>query len=112
MKLNLTDKQAKVVEAALDLYSRIGMGQLEDVAHVLGRHFEHVNSWDLIQQHIYRLKRAAFPNSAAHIGTGSWGISNKQVPESFRVAYEIQQVMRGDECPLKITQEPLATVEK
>lgn len=110
MTIELTDKQANVVIEALDHYSRMGMGQLEDVAHLMGKHFAHIHPWDLIETHIGRLKQAAFPNTAAHTCGGSWSIANKQVPEPFRIAYEIQQVLRGDKHPLKITTEPLAKI--
>ena len=110
MKIELTEKQAQVVIEALDHYSRMGMGQLEDVGHLLGKYFHGVNSWDLIDCHLKPLKITAFPNSPIHRGGGSWGITNQQVPEPFRIAYEIQQVMRGDEHPLKITKEPLAKI--
>lgn len=111
MKLELTDKQVLVVMEALDHYSRTGMGQLEDVAHLLEKYYPEIkDKWELIEKHIRPLKRAAFHWSGSHSGNGSWSITSHKIPEPFRMAYEMQQVIRGDEHPLKTTTEPLCKI--
>ena len=63
----------------------------------------------LNKDYVYPLKRAVFCHPC-HSGNGSWSIVNKNVPEPFRIAYEIQQVIEGKAHPLKITKEPLAKI--
>lgn len=96
VKLELTIDQAKVVEDALDLYSRIGIGQLEEVEHVLKRKFGFFNvvdkntpiNWDAFNQAIkYAKLYIGFEPNA------SYGIGNKKVSVSVKRAFEIQKTL-------------------
>jgi hypothetical protein len=127
-QLSLTEKQAQVIIDALDLYSRVGMGQLEDVAHVLrlySKPSEKYAEWNRIDM-VQNLMREA---AVAWVGNAGsyYGITNQKISDVFRVAFDLQQVIRHrlawdknpeggvfvrfDE-PMKYSQEPLAKINK
>lgn len=91
MKLELNDKQARIVINALDIYSRIGMLQLDAVAHLLGDLGLHQDPWkvkeffDVIKRELFEL-----PPGANH------GICSPKVPDVCKIAYDIQCVIRKD----------------
>ena len=116
-------KQMYIIRAALDLYARMGMGQLDvAVGEFLQRHFSeqvhrHVMTENLdhdptfvptpvMVRHIVttlinELKKVVF----GHPPNGSWGIFNEKVPEACREAYDIRQMVgralhahRMEEC--------------
>lgn len=94
MKIELSDKQADVLIAALDLYSRIHLGQFEEVANVarmydvsrLNGDYEAHNEFD-----------DAIREAKTILGfcrNGSYGIFNERVNDVARVAWDMQQVIR------------------
>lgn len=99
--LELTEEQAVTVKNALDLYSRIGIGQLEEVAEVLKRQFDFKFNteldasqqltpvwWDEIKSSFYVAK--------AYLGFergASYGISHKDVSVAAKRAYEVFKVL-------------------
>lgn len=120
--LNLSQKQAEILIRALDLYSRIGIGQFEEVLNV----YDHGLKLDHFQREQIRKALNAAKAEAGHPANGSYGIHNPEVRDEFRTAYDIQQVVHNrlalvrnpkggitvdfDE-PRQIGTEPLAKIE-
>jgi hypothetical protein len=108
MKFTITveDKQLRVINDALDMYSRMGMGQLDvSVEEFLRMHFyklyyeepaaEETTPPDLtrgklVEAYINDVKALVF----GHPPNGSWGIYNDKVPQRCREAYDLKQVFR------------------
>jgi hypothetical protein len=119
--LTLSQKQAEVLVRALDLYSRIGIGQFEEVLDVYDRELK----LDYERRERFRVKLNQAKNEAGHPSNGSYGISSPEVRDEFRVSYDIQQVVRNKlalvrnpeggitvdfDTPRAIGKEPLATI--
>lgn len=95
-RLEMNSEQARAVIAALDLFSRIGMGQLEEI--------EHFIAWEgvlkirephtLIMRDALRDLCNQMKAILGHPTNGSWGITNAEVPKRCRVAYDLQCVLR------------------
>jgi len=120
--LTINKKQAEVLIAALDLYTRIGIGQFEEIVNVYDRAAKLPlvirdgmrNGFDFVKQLV------------GHPTNGSYGIHHQDVDDDFRVSYDVKQVIRNrlawdrapkggmqvdfDE-PRAIGIEPLATIE-
>lgn len=91
-QLNLSEEQARVISSALDLYSRIGIGQFEEILNVLKMYDKKVFSKDTstADKLLQEVKREVYdltPNS-------SFGIYNENVPNRFRVAWDIKKVIQ------------------
>jgi hypothetical protein len=130
--LTLSRKQAKVLVSALDLFSRIGLGQLEEVEQVAQRHGLYTakpgketpssSEHALIRRWLAELKMLIYgfePNA-------SFGIFNPRLPAAFKISHDLEQVIRHklawtanpkggsavDFCePLISSNEPLAKME-
>lgn len=98
LKLNL--EQARVVSNALDLYSRLGIGQLEEIAWLvksdeIPMFTQGVTkpkpaqlTHDLIQDKLYDIKQLLmYPTNA------SYGIGAEHVPVSAKRGYEVKKVL-------------------
>lgn len=88
--LTFTAQQADVLVRALDLYSRIGIGQFEEVASV----YDHGLTLRVEQREKVVGCLMDAKNAAGHPSSGSYGIHNANVHDDFRVAYDIKQVVR------------------
>jgi hypothetical protein len=109
--LHLTEEQLRLVQTALDFYSRVGIGQFEEIKnhptftnHLrnefkdengktdYGRYHEVRDIVDtiLVQPRNMLLGDLKLPKNA------SWGIHNPDVDESCRVAFDIIQVIRHE----------------
>lgn len=121
--LTLNEKQAEILIAALDLYSRIGIGQFEDVLNVYDRNLK--LDYEVREQLRRDLNKAKI--AAGHPPNGSYGIHNPEVRDEFRTAFDIQQVVRhriawdrkpeggiqvNFDTPRQIGTEPLAEISK
>lgn len=94
--LTLNERQAEVLVAALDFYSRIGIGQFEELVHVYegaqmglgdatsGAKLQAAKRYIEDAKH----ELTGFPANASH------SILNPKVNDTFRVAYDIQKVVR------------------
>jgi hypothetical protein len=89
--LTLNEKQAQILVSALDLYSRIGIGQFEEVLQVYDRDLK----LDHDQRERIRKALNVAKGEAGHPSNGSYGIHNPEVRGEFRTAYDIQQVVRN-----------------
>jgi hypothetical protein len=88
--LTLSEEHAQIVVKALDLYSRIGIGQFENILEVYDQGFVVTGELrDTARGCINRVKLIF-----GHPENGSHGIHNPKVNDDFRVAYDIQQVLR------------------
>jgi hypothetical protein len=88
--LTLNEDQARILIRALDLYSRIGIGQFEEVAQVYDRGLK----LDLPTRDRIRVGLNIAKAEAGHPVNGSYGIHNAKVDDEFRVAYDLQKVVR------------------
>lgn len=85
--LTLTEEQAGVLTDALDLFVRIGIGQFEVVVEV----------YDPCGETRHNIK-ALLLAAKEHAGlprNGGPGIHNSKVPDRFRAAFDLKQVVRN-----------------
>ena len=78
--LELSEEQLKVVGYALDSYKRIGMGQFGYLDFV-----EQEGGHSLIRDALYAVEKLANKH---------YGIRHGNIDDKFRVAYDIEQVIR------------------
>jgi hypothetical protein len=127
--IHLTERQARVIVDALDLFSRIGMGQLKEVAYVLRQNPLPSYDPDLeIRTNLLFKIRDKLDILARYWmkGPGYYGITSKSISDKFRIAWDIQQVVRhrlawdrnpkGDitidfDNPMKTSEEDLPKIE-
>lgn len=122
VKLTLTERQACILRDALDIYSRIGIGQFDKVVDTYDR-----NGMMTPQQRedVEKLFKSA-KIVCGHTHNGSFGIHNPLVNDTFRKAFDINQVLRNKIAwsrapqggvgvdfyePHRISEDPLPTCE-
>lgn len=88
-ELKVTDRQISVLIDALDLYSRIGIGQVEEVAEVLRKLYPDHCKYD-DRKLLADFKMKVFEHGI----NGSWGVCNEQVHDNCQVAYDIEKVLQ------------------
>lgn len=98
--LELTPEQAVATSRALDLFMRVGLGQLEAVTDLLQTESLHVRngqgqaptaSLDTIADVEYALLQAK--KAMGHDATQSFGITNENVHIDAKRAYEVNKVL-------------------
>jgi hypothetical protein len=89
-KLTVSEQQAAIIANALDLFSRIGLGQFEEIMRVYDRN--HVVPLEAREQARNFLKAAKI--EVGHTSNGSFGIHSPKVSDDFRAAYDLLQVIR------------------
>jgi hypothetical protein len=90
--LTLTSTQAHVLLGALDFYSRIGIGQLEELLRVLPTY----GQLSEVQQGVaYEAVRKLKQLLTGFDMNASWGIASREVKECYKIVYDIQQVLRN-----------------
>lgn len=122
--IELNEEQMRVMEDALNIYSRLGLGQLCIVAEFLDTAFydkckeKGINHWDMRQLWTDVWAKTIFGFSPG----ASYGIGHPEVPERCTVAYEMQKCIQNElskdqteysvwkNKPLKYSSEPLITV--
>jgi hypothetical protein len=90
-KVELTAEQCDTLCAALELYGRIGLGQLE----VVGEHMHHLHKSKELK--VYEVRDLLAEVKRRYTGFmlgASYGVGNKEVPESFTQALDMYQVVR------------------
>lgn len=127
--LELTEAQAQVIIEALDAFSRIGCGQFGTVREMVCWNWS--SAWQDLKREkadaaLADAQAALFPELGSY--HASYGIPNRQVPLSFRRAYDIKKHVekavsiardpnpsfRGvnyDGAILNVSDEPLPTVK-
>ena len=98
--ISLNHQQLRVIERALDLYSRVGIGQFEIVAEaifcLLTDRMKDKNNWEITQKFLDSMKVClGFPVN------GSLGITCEEVSDDAKIAYDME----------KVIQKKIATVE-
>jgi len=98
MKITLTvnESQAQTILTALDLYSRLLMGQFDVIENVMKwrgdyKFWEQPYGHDLSEKLLKTLRRLYIPELQRG---DSWGISHPKNPAESKVAYDILQVLR------------------
>lgn len=122
--LTLNVKQVSVLIQALDFFSRIGIGQIEEVQTML-RHKEHTmpGNVEAVRSFLDAVKKQLMGLDSNE----TWGVFHQKVSDEFKVAWDLQQVIRNklswtlnpaggfgvcfDE-PMKAGTEPLATMNQ
>lgn len=100
--LKLTTKQAALVEKALDFYTRIGMGQWQEFAHVIDLMF--MDGSLPTNQSLHKglrdddqLVKAIKDAKLVHLGLhpdAAFGISHPELGDNVKVAYDVSAVLR------------------
>jgi hypothetical protein len=83
--VKLSEDHAKIIEAALDLYVRIGLGQFDEIVRVYDWGFR----LPLDVKEKMRETAKTIKVMAGHPIHGSYGLFNPEVGDRFRVAYDI-----------------------
>lgn len=91
IKLTLNEEQARVIINALDLYTRINIGQIRAISDVFL--FRRKWNWDEFHFYANGLKKTLFPDLQEN---ESYGVHSSKVNESARIAWDIHQVLRHD----------------
>ena len=90
MKLELSEKQAEVVLNALNLYSRLALGQVEEIHKTL-TDFGEFNPLHEVDTILSQLKDEFFPELGANT---FYAIHSDKVSEKAKISYDILQVLR------------------
>lgn len=101
IQMEMTLNQANIIVNALDLYSRMYMGQFSSLYSFL--RMNEVAGRDLIDRDFHE-KMDAYDEAEVHLKkfaetlgfsyNGSWGILSKEIHNEAREAFDIQQVLR------------------
>lgn len=108
--LHLTEEQLRIVQKALDFYSRIGIGQFERIKDhptfersLANKLIDEYGKTDFTKFHKIReevdIKMAEARNMLIQENlppNGGWGIGMPKVDETCKVAYDIVQVIRHE----------------
>lgn len=108
--LKVTDEQLSIIQSALDMYSRIGIGQFDVILKhpTFETHLRNIFDKDYGLVHeaegranmlLYRA-RNVLTNDHSYGSNGSWGIFNENVDYSCRMAFDIIQVIRHERWKL------------
>jgi len=92
--LTITHKQLRIMERALDLYIRVGIGQFEalidSLEYLFPETMKHQSAYILREQYTDKLKNLIFD---FHSG-GSYGISNPSISDEAKIAYDMDKVIQ------------------
>lgn len=109
--LTVTDEQLRLIQQALDFYSRIGIGQFERIkehptfeAHLHSEFKNEDGKTDYSKLHsvgdevdeIFTQAKRLLYNEPSAVKNGGWGINNPNVDNSCRDAYDLVQVIRHE----------------
>ena len=114
MKIEISEEQAYVIVEALDLFSRVLIGQVEEVGGVMNKYNVNMLDGEIVgdvgkqyTQHKPDKKaydahhdftdaiRSLKHNLLGIHSNGSYGIHSNVVHDNARVAYDVQQVLRN-----------------
>lgn len=97
-KLEINDSQASILIEALDFYSRILIGQVEELEHMIRKYQiqkEDIEQCSIIERQDDIRERLNDIKKILGFQSGeSFGIFNSVVHDNARIAYDIQQVIR------------------
>lgn len=96
--LEVSQKQARIIDEAVDLYSRIGMGQLSELLYYFPARFNGGQRTEKFSQNrdeaehlLVRIKELIGNLPSGH---HYHSIADPDINDAFRVAYDIRQVVR------------------
>jgi len=92
VQATLTSEQARVVVDALDLYSRVHIGQFN----IIAEQFMKIDRTEELNMLLTRARQICFPELSASLGH-SYGIVACPT-ESGRIAWDVHQVIRRTEA--------------
>ena len=99
VKLEITDKQAYLIMDALELYSRIGMGQFDKIKdhptihnHIWNNHRDEYH--DFADNELLIVRNKLFDLNYGL--NGSHGINSPSIDDSNRLAFDLRQVIRHE----------------
>jgi len=110
-RIELNSNQLRLIQRALDFYSRVGIGQFEVIKEhpTFERHLSNelklmngktdYNRFHQVRDSVDAMlvqPRNMLIQDPTHPRNGSWGIHNIKVDESCREAYDIIQVIRHE----------------
>jgi hypothetical protein len=91
--VEISEKQARIIISALDFYSRIGIGQFREIVSAFSW-WQRDEQWLNHRDEVERLIHDAQFNLTGMPFNASYGIFSPEVPESAKIAWDIQQVIR------------------
>lgn len=109
--LHITEKQLRLIQTALDFYSRVGIGQFDKIKdhptferHLHDEFKDEDGKTDYTRYHAVRdavdnalIQARNMLYNKHELGKyGSWGIHNPNVDDSCRLAFDIVQVIRHE----------------
>jgi hypothetical protein len=105
--IELTDHQARIVVAALDLYIRLGLGQIWAVPEALVELHpaKQFNVWELREKYTDAIQLELFDFSP----TASYGITHALVADRTKIAFDLEQTIKGRQS-LHLGSEPIPKV--
>ena len=93
IELEMDERYLQTMLCALDLYSRILMGQTENIATVFGWHSDKEFSMRKLRELCDEIKTIAFPDLSS---AASYGIAEAETPDVAKLAYELRRVLEHD----------------
>lgn len=94
-QITVSDEQAKLIVAALDLYSRVGAGQFQEVAEVAYPSWDtkdfNRDAKDAAKELLTQAKQMLFPELG---GNTAYGTTSQELNVCFKRAYDVQCVIR------------------
>lgn len=95
-QLILSEKQANILIEALDVYSRIGMGQLNIVAESITKQYDS-NHHYRYSSDVMEIVKSCMNTAKLALGhpiNGNLSIAGSDTPKSAQIAYDVQCVLR------------------
>lgn len=92
-KLGMSEKQARVINSALDVYSRLLCGQIEELGVLF---MDKIMKSDINREELRNacaiMKKVIFPDLHPY---AEYGIYSEEAPEKSKIAYDLFQVIRN-----------------
>lgn len=110
-KLEVTNKQLRLIQHALDFYSRVGIGQFERIKEhpTFERHLynefkdeQGITDYGKLHQvrdevdEIFNQAKKLLYNESSAVKNGGWGIGHTSVDDSCRDAFDLVKVIRHE----------------
>ncbi len=90
--ITLNEDQLRTVCSALDMFARVGIGQIETITGMLWPIVDHLGDIEKLNAGLFALKQEIL-----HLAPGaSLGIHNKKASDDVRVAYDILRASRHE----------------
>jgi hypothetical protein len=93
--LEVNELQAGIIQEALDIYSRVIMGQFHEMTKLWENNTEiwrNQKARDDIDKKIEEIRDIVYPELK---GYAHWGIYNPKCPETSKIGYDMIQVLRN-----------------